>query len=155
MGAALQKTKSPLALVRLEQGFSPSQGERVTFLSYTLLRWSLTAVFLVAGVDKFFNVLTDWSLYTQPFFPWILGLSPAQFMEVVGVMEVGFALGLAVAPLYFSGPVTLWLLLIVLNILSLGTFLDVALREFVLAIAVFALGPLAQRFQTNRMPMAA
>jgi hypothetical protein len=95
------------------------------------------------GLDKFVELLTDWEQYLAP---WINDLVPGtahQAMLAVGVIEVVAGIVVAVAP-RFGGPlVAAWLAGIILNLVTLGGFYDVALRDFGLLVGALALTVLA------------
>jgi hypothetical protein len=99
---------------------------------------------LIAGADKFFNLLTDWTQYLAPIFPNALGMSKQTFMYGVGGVEVLAGVLVALKPRYAGYVVCAWLLGIILNLLLIGSYLDVALRDLGLAIGAFALARLAE-----------
>jgi uncharacterized membrane protein YphA (DoxX/SURF4 family) len=113
--------------------------------SFWALRLTYGLVPVVAGLDKFTNLLTQWTDYLSPFLPRLLGLSPATFMHLVGVVEI--AAGILVLTRYTRWAayvVAAWLLLIALNLLTTGHFFDVAVRDVVMAVGAFVLGRLAE-----------
>lgn len=111
--------------------------------AYYALLTGFVALPLIAGVDKFFNQLVDWTLYLSPVFPNMLGISASTFMLGVGVIEIVAGIGMAIKPKIFAFVVCAWLLSIVVNLAMLGMFYDVALRDVGLAVGAFALGRLA------------
>jgi hypothetical protein len=101
---------------------------------------------LVAGLDKYFNVLTDWSAYVNPLMTKIVPLSAATFLHIVGVIEI--AAGIVVLTRWTrlgAYVVMLWLLGIAFNLAMMGKYYDVAVRDIGLAIGAFTLGQLAAR----------
>ena len=111
--------------------------------------WSLRAVFglipVVAGLDKYTNLLTNWEQYLSPFTQRLLPFSGTAFMRVVGVIEI--AVGLAILTKWTrlgAYVATAWLVLIALNLLTSGHYLDVAARDVALAVAAFALARLEE-----------
>lgn len=112
-----------------------------------MLKIGFALLFLLAGLDKFFHVLVEWNQYTLRFFPWVLGENPSGFMRIAGSVEILLALGLLWKTETFSALASLWLLAIVFNLISLGGFSDLALRDFALAIAAFSLGPLSRALE--------
>ena len=104
--------------------------------------FGLTAT--LAGLDKFFNVLADWSTYVSPLAAQLLPASADTFMYAVGIIEVivGMAL-LGVAPVVGAYVASAWLLLVAVNLL-LGGFVDVAVRDVVMAVSAFALARLLE-----------
>ena len=99
----------------------------------------------VFGVDKFFNLLTDWSGYLSPAVNDLVPGSGHQLMLVVGVVEVVAGLLVAVRPQFGAYLVVGWLAGIIVNLLLLGDFYDVALRDFGLLVGALALWRLASR----------
>lgn len=106
------------------------------------LIFGLTAA--LAGLDKFFNVLADWSSYVSPLAAQVLPVSADTFMYAVGVIEfaVGIAL-LGVAPVIGAYVASAWLLLVSVN-LVLGGFFDIAVRDVVLAVGAYTLARLME-----------
>ena len=110
------------------------------------LRIFFGAVPLVAGLDKYFNVLTDWSAYVNPLMTKILPLSASTFLHIVGVIEI--AAGIVVLTRWTrlgAYVVMLWLLGIACNLALMGKYYDVAVRDIGLAIGAFTLAQLAAR----------
>jgi hypothetical protein len=111
--------------------------------AFQLLRTVFTIAPIAFGLDKFPELLTDWKQYLAP---WVNDLVPGsahEAMLAVGVIEVVAGVVVAVAP-RFGGPlVAAWLAGIILNLVSMGEFYDVALRDFGLLVAALALSLLA------------
>ncbi len=106
---------------------------------------------IVAGVDKFFNVMVDWSQYLAPQLPNMLGIAPRTFMYGVGVIEIAAGILVGLAPRYGSYVVAAWLWGIIVNLFMRGYYFDVALRDFGLSLGAIALGRLAEaRFRAMR-----
>jgi hypothetical protein len=112
--------------------------------AYELLHWTFVAVPAVAGLDKFTHVLADWDLYLAPGIPHAFGTVAQPFMVGVGLIEVGMALLVALRPRSGATVIALWLGAIVINLLMLGSHYDVALGDFGLILASFALERLAR-----------
>ncbi len=113
-------------------------------VTWWALRILFGAVPIVAGLDKYFNLLTNWEEYLNPLLPSISHLAPAAIMHVVGVVEI--AAGVIVLS-HWVRPgayiVMAWLICIALNLLLMGKFLDVAVRDLGLAVAAFSLAQLS------------
>jgi uncharacterized membrane protein YphA (DoxX/SURF4 family) len=113
--------------------------------AYLSLRVALGVVPIVAGLDKFTNLLTDWQAYLSPLAVRLLPIAPAAFMRVVGVVEivVGAAILLGYARV-FGWVAMAWLAAIALQLVTSGHYLDVAARDAVMAVAAYALARLAE-----------
>ena len=113
--------------------------------AYALLRTLYVVAPVLFGLDKFFNILAYWPTYLAPVATQIVPLSPQGFMYIVGVVEVIAGLLVAFKPRWGSVVVALWLAGIIVNLLVLGHFYDVALRDFGLLVGALALNRLAVR----------
>lgn len=112
--------------------------------AFLLLRTVFTLAPILFGLDKFTNLLVQWDTYLAP---WINDLVPgtgAQAMYAVGVVEILAGLAVAIAPRYGAWLVAAWLGGIIVNLLTLSGFYDVALRDFGLLVAAVALARLAK-----------
>lgn len=108
----------------------------------SVLRWTYGIVPIVAGADKFTNLLTDWSNYLAPIVTDIIPLSPDVFMGIVGVIEIIAGIIVLVRPKIGSIIVGCWLLAIAINLLLTGQYFDVAVRDIVMAIGAFSFNTL-------------
>ncbi len=112
--------------------------------SYWALRLVFGIVPIVAGLDKFTNLLANWQGYLSPLAVRLLPVSPGTFMGIVGVVEIVVGIGvLAGWARVFGWIAGVWLLGIALNLLLTGRFFDVAARDVALAVSAFALARLA------------
>ena len=107
--------------------------------AFTLLRTVFVIAPIVFGLDKFFNLMTNWPLYLTHIVTDILPLSAQQFMYVVGVVEIAAGILVLVLPRYGALVVAAWLAGIIVNLLVLPGYFDVALRDFGLFVAAIAL----------------
>jgi hypothetical protein len=114
-----------------------------SYQAYEVLHIAYTVAPIVAGLDKFFHFLVNWDLYLSPMVPNMLGISAHSFMLGIGVIEVIAGLLVAVAPRIGGWIVGLWLLGIVVNLLTIPAYFDIALRDFGLALGAFALARLS------------
>src|ERR1051326_137311 len=109
--------------------------------------WLMRIIFTVApilfGLDKFFNIMTHWTDYLAPWIPNLLHVSPQMFMYGVGIVEICAGILVAIWPQYFAYVVMLWLWGIIINLLTLGTDFDIALRDFGLSMGALTLARLA------------
>ncbi|HET7667005.1 MAG TPA: hypothetical protein VFK56_13240 [Mycobacterium sp.] len=118
------------------------------YQAFLLLRTVFTVAPILFGLDKFFNVMTDWPHYLAPWIDGILPGSAQTGMYVVGVIEIVAGILVAVVPRIGAYVVALWLAGIIVNLLTLPGFYDVALRDFGLLIGALALGRLADAQRT-------
>ena len=114
--------------------------------AYRVLRLGFTVAPIVAGLDKFFNLLVNWEQYVPPFVNRLSGGHSHELMLAVGVIEIVAGLGVAFKPKIFAYVVSAWLLLIVANLLMIPGYFDVALRDFGLALGALALARLSSTF---------
>lgn len=111
--------------------------------AFLLLRTVFTIAPIAFGLDKFAGLLTDWEQYLAP---WINDLVPGtahQAMLAVGVIEVVAGIAVALAPRFGALLVAGWLAGIILNLVTMGEYYDVALRDFGLLVGALALAVLA------------
>jgi uncharacterized membrane protein YphA (DoxX/SURF4 family) len=132
------------------QTVSPALGDRLknpTFAAYFLLRTVFTVAPILFGLDKFFNVLTHphhWSMYLAPWIDNIVPGTADQCMYIVGVIEIAAGVLVGIAPRIGAWVVAAWLAGIIVDLLTLSGFYDIALRDFGLLVGAVALGLLAQ-----------
>jgi len=112
--------------------------------AFQLLRTVFVIAPIAFGLDKFTNVLTDWTIYLAPWINDIVPGTAEQAMYAVGVIEIVAGFLVAIAPRFGAFVVAAWLLGIIVDLLTLGDFYDVALRDFGLLVGALALGLLAQ-----------
>ncbi|MET3143847.1 UNVERIFIED_ORG: putative membrane protein YphA (DoxX/SURF4 family) [Arthrobacter sp. UYEF10] len=111
--------------------------------AFFLLRTVFTVAPILFGLDKFTNILTDWAIYLAPVATTVVPVSAQTFMYLVGVVEIIAGIAVAVRPHFGSVLIAVWLLGIIINLLVLGSFFDVALRDFGLLVAALALNRLS------------
>jgi uncharacterized membrane protein YphA (DoxX/SURF4 family) len=112
--------------------------------AFWILRLGFTVAPILAGLDKFFHVLVNWDQYLAPTVNNLLGGNGHAFMLVAGVIEIVAGIGVFLRPRIFSYVVAAWLLGIIVNLLLIPGYFDVALRDLGLALGAFALGRLSQ-----------
>ena len=105
----------------------------------TILQWTYGLVPIVAGADKFFHILTDWTQYLAPVVTDIIPLTPQTFMSIVGVIEIVAGIVVLAKPKIGSLIVGCWLVAIAINLLLTGQYFDIAVRDIVMAIGAFSL----------------
>ena len=111
--------------------------------------WPLRLAFFVgpfvAGLDKFFHLLTNWDQYLSPLAVKILGGFSHPFMLVVGVIEMCVGLMIITRWTKLGAYIaSIWLVLIALNLITTGHYFDVALRDVGLALSAFGLAKLTE-----------
>ena len=112
--------------------------------AFQLLRLGFTVAPIIAGLDKFLQLLTNWDKYLAPAVPNALGMQPHTFMMIVGAIEIVAGLLVAINPRIGGYVVSAWLVGIIVNLLLVGGYLDVALRDLGLALGALALARLAE-----------
>jgi uncharacterized membrane protein YphA (DoxX/SURF4 family) len=124
--------------------------------AWWVLRLALGLGPLIAGADKFFNLLTDWSMYLSPAAAAVLPMEPATFMQVVGVIEMAVGLAiLTVATRLGAWVAMLWLIGIAINLAMTGMFLDLAVRDLEIAVAAYVLARLTEAREAQPAMVAA
>jgi hypothetical protein len=113
------------------------------YQAFLLLRTAFTVAPIVFGIDKFFDVLTDWQRYLAPSIADLTPGTARQTMLMVGVVEIAAGVLVALRPHIGAYVVAAWLAGIILNLLLIPGFYDVALRDFGLLLAALALARLA------------
>ncbi|MBP9855208.1 MAG: hypothetical protein KBD53_10125 [Candidatus Omnitrophica bacterium] len=117
-----------------------------SYRAYKILHIGYIVLPLFAGIDKFSHILINWNVYLSPI---ISPMNADFFMKVVGVIEIIVGIIVAAKPRYGAYLVAVWLWLIIINLLSIPGFYDIALRDFGLSLGALALGCLAKEYSTN------
>ena len=113
------------------------------------LRIGLGLAPFLAGLDKFFNILTDWNMYLSPLAASLLPISGMAFLKVVGVIEMGVGILILAGYTRLGGYIaSAWLIGIALNLVTTGAFFDVAVRDLLIALEAFALARLSEVRET-------
>ena len=119
------------------------RGREAGYQAFLLLRIAFTVAPIAFGLDKFFNVMVDWPIYLAP---WINDIAPGSgqdFMYLVGGVEILAGVLVAIKPRYGAPVVAAWLAGIIVNLLTVPGFYDVALRDFGLLLGALTLARLA------------
>jgi hypothetical protein len=119
--------------------------------AYDILHWGFVAAPVLAGLDKFAQLMVNWDQYLAPPIARMLGGAAHTFMLVVGAIEVVAGLLVAVKPKIGAYVVAAWLAGIIVNLLMSGRYFDIALRDFGLMLGALALGRLAQVYERRRV----
>lgn len=113
--------------------------------AWWILRVGLGLAAFLAGLDKFFNILAHWTNYISPLALRALPFSAPTFMYIVGVIEM--IVGLAILAKWTrlgAYVAAIWLILIALNLVTTGTYFDIAVRDVEMALAAFVLARLTE-----------
>ena len=111
--------------------------------AFVLLRTVFTVAPVLFGLDKFTNLLTDWPRYLAPAIDDLVPGTAQQAMYAVGVVEILAGIAVALVPRYGALLVAAWLAGIIANLLIIGDYYDIALRDFELLVGALALARLA------------
>lgn len=99
----------------------------------------------LAGLDKFFNLLTNWEMYLSPLAQKLLPFSATSFMHIVGVIEMIVGLAILTRWTRLGGYVAMvWLIAIAINLVTTGMFFDLAVRDLEIAIGAFTLARITE-----------
>ena len=121
-----------------------------SYQAYQILHVAFTVAPIVAGLDKFFHALVDWNIYLSPMVTRMFPVDANTFMLGVGVIEVLAGVLVAVMPRIGGWVVGFWLCGIILNLLSIPAYFDIALRDLGLALGAFALARLSAEYCAKR-----
>jgi uncharacterized membrane protein len=114
--------------------------------AFRILHFGFTVAPILAGLDKFFHLLVNWDQYLPGLVARVSPIPSHTLMLVVGVIEIVAGIGVALIPRIFAYIVAAWLALIIINLLLVPGYFDIALRDFGLLLAALALGRLSQQF---------
>ena len=119
--------------------------------AFWALRIGLGLGAFLAGLDKFFNLLTNWEMYLSPLATRILPVSEAAFMRAVGVVEMIVGILILAGVSRLGGYVlAAWLVAISINLVTTGMFYDLAVRDIEIAIGAFTLARLSEARASHR-----
>jgi hypothetical protein len=124
----------------------PRFSQDCSYQAFRILQFAFIAAPILAGLDKFFYLLTDWSNYISPFVMGMINYHERGFMMFVGIVEIIAGIGVYFKPKIFSYIVALWLLGIIVNLLLTGQYFDIALRDLGLLLGAVSLGRLSQKY---------
>jgi hypothetical protein len=111
---------------------------------WMILKITFTVVPVVAGLDKFTDLLVDWDKYLHPGIASMLPFSAHTFMQIVGVIEIIAGILVFAKPSIGGWVVMAWLICIALTLLASGKYLDVAVRDIVMSIGAMSLARLSK-----------
>ena len=116
--------------------------------AYQLLHFAFVAAPVIAGVDKFLHLLVNWDMYLAPAIAKLSPVGGHGLMLAVGVIEIIAGLLVAFKPRIGAYVVAFWLWGIIINLLLIPNFFDVALRDFGLSLGALALARLSREFSS-------
>ena len=125
---------------------SEARSASLGYQAYEILHLGFTVAPILMGLDKFLGLLVNWDQYLPGFVNRMLGGHGHEFMYVVGIIEIVAGLGVFLKPKVFAYVVAAWLGLIIVNLLLIPGFFDVALRDFGLLLGAVSLGRLSVEY---------
>jgi hypothetical protein len=117
-----------------------------TYQAYRILHVGFAVLPIIAGADKFFHLLVNWDMYLAPVIVRSSPISGHSLMTIIGVIEIIAGLLVAIRPRVGAYVVAAWLWGIIINLLLVSGYYDVALRDFGLSLGALALGRLSMEF---------
>ena len=121
-----------------------------TYQAFWLLRIGFVVAPILFGIDKFAHVLVDWDKYLAPEFSDLFNVQAHTLMYAVGAIEIVAGIVVALRPRFGGYLVAAWLAGIITNLLMMGNYYDIALRDFGLLLAAMTLARLATAFPARR-----
>lgn len=118
------------------------------YQAFQILRIAFTVAPVVAGLDKFFHTLVNWDMYLAPAIAAASSIGGHGLMQVVGVIEMIAGVVVAIKPRIGAYVVSAWLAGIVINLLMIPGYFDIALRDFGLSLAALALARLSREYDS-------
>ena len=123
--------------------------------AWWVLRIALGAGPVIAGADKFFNLIANWPMYLSPLAVAVLPIDPDTFMRIVGGVEILVGLAILTNATRIGAWVLMaWLIGLAINLASTGMFFDLAVRDVEIAVAAFALARLTEAREAQRVAAA-
>jgi uncharacterized membrane protein len=116
------------------------------YQAYWILHVGFTVAPILAGLDKFLHLLVNWDQYLPGVVANASPIQPHTLMLIVGVIEIVAGIGVWLKPRIFAYVVAAWLVIIIINLLLIPGYFDIALRDFGLFLAALALGRLSQQY---------
>src|SRR5436189_1684813 len=116
------------------------------YQAFRILQFGFTVAPILAGLDKFVHLLVNWDQYLPGVVTRVSPIPSHTLMLVVGVIEIVAGIGVALKPRIFAYIVAAWLAVIIINLLLIPGYFDIALRDFGLLLAALALARLSQQF---------
>jgi hypothetical protein len=143
-------TARPTEVPRADVVARPATFQDPAYQAFWLLRIGFIVAPILFGLDKFFDVLVNWERYLAPEINDLIPGNAHQAMLAIGVIEIAAGLVVAIRPRFGGYLVAAWLAGIIVNLLLIGDYYDVALRDFGLLLAALTLARLATAFPTRQ-----
>jgi hypothetical protein len=143
-------TARPVRASRPRTVKRPPSFQDPTYQAFWLLRIAFVVAPILFGLDKFFHVLVNWDRYLAPQFVDLFNVQAHTLMYAVGAIEIVAGLAVALRPRFGGYLVAVWLAGIITNLLLLGSYYDIALRDFGLLLAALTLARLATAFPASQ-----
>ena len=140
--STVEHSRSAISKATLDTAVAASPSRQ----AYLILYAGFTLLPILAGLDKFFHLLVNWDVYLAPVVTEILPISGHTFMLIVGVLYISAGVLLSIRPRIGAYFVAFWLWGIIVNLLLIPGFFDIALRDFGLSLGSLALARLSQEF---------
>lgn len=144
----MERTLNSDVVFSAESDANKADIKNPTYQAFQILRIGFTVAPIFAGLDKFLHLLVDWDKYLPPLANNLVGGYGHQLMMVVGVIEIVAGIGVFLKPRLFAYVVAAWLVLIIVNLLMIPGYFDVALRDLGLALSALALARLSATFDS-------
>jgi hypothetical protein len=143
-------TARPTDVPRSDVATRPASFQDPAYQAFWLLRVGFVVAPILFGLDKFFNWLVDWERYLAPEINDLIPGNAHQAMLAIGVIEIVAGLVVAIRPRFGGYLVAAWLAGIIVNLLLIADYYDVALRDFGLLLAALTLARLATAFPARQ-----
>lgn len=129
----------------------PVAADRPAYQAFVILYAGFVALPIIAGADKFFDKLVAWEQYLAPLATQLVPVTAHEFMMIVGGIEIAAGVLVAIRPQIGAYVVALWLWGIIVNLLLIPDYFDIALRDLGLSLGAIALGRLSPEFTSPLM----
>jgi hypothetical protein len=129
-----------------ENAFARRAQATPTYQAYQILHVAFVVAPVIAGLDKFSHFLVNWDIYLAPAIARLSPIGGHGLMLAIGVIEILAGMLVAIKPRIGAYVVSAWLLGIVVNLLLIPGYFDIALRDFGLSLGALALGRLSEEF---------
>src|SRR6266513_1981740 len=130
----------------IDQSHATASTSSPAYQAYWILHVGFTVAPILAGLDKFLHLLVNWDQYLPGVVANASPISPHTLMLIVGVIEILAGIGVWLKPRIFAYVVAAWLVVIIINLLLIPGYFDIALRDFGLLLAALALARLSEQY---------